>query len=488
MSMPFQPGAHVEGMRIVRVIGSGSMATVYEVIHEGKRRALKITGSAIDESTFAERVAQEGEALSMVVHLNVVEWYASGLFEGRVWLLLELVDGKNLREILDGAEEKRLGVERAVGLVLQACQGLLALHDKGIIHRDMKPENILVAGDYRKSALAEREIAKIADLSSVKLPGWGVKTTHAHRLTSMRYMAPETWREGAPTTKVDVFAMGQILYECIAGKHPLIPEGASMATICTAQLGAPPPPLASVVADVPLDLSELVQWAVAPDPARRCTMKELVDRLAVVQDRLRAWRRAAARSLPIPRKDAKLALTEPMPVAPDMVAPSMPASGAPALSAGGTIQMSAVPTPTSSAAVTRNEIESGREASPPPAPSMPAPASMAATLRVLSRPAPVVQTAQATEEVRRSTGIPVESGARPSAARPRRRWVGVTLGVGLLAVVVVGAWWTWTSTGGQVAAPKPAVPPPAPTASASVTKLAPTAPPRAPVPPRPRSR
>jgi serine/threonine-protein kinase len=464
----FEPGAQVGGARISRVLGSGTVATVYEAIHEGARRALKIIDGTFESSTARERFAQEGEAIAMVEHVNVVRWFGCGIDNGRPWILLELVDGPNLRELVRATDDGRLSPERAVTIMRHVCEGLAAVHKKGIVHRDLKPENILVA-DY--------DLAKVADFGSAKLPGWGVKTTTAHRLTSMAYTPPETWRGLNPTDKGDVYAAGIVLYELISGANPIVPKVTDVLTMCAAHLNHEPPPLASV-ANVSDNLSELVRRAMSKAPAQRPTMRAFADALEVEQDRLLAWRRAAARSLPLPNREPGLALTVPMAATSDpegtpsssqaggpgsVPAASVPTSAPPARRGlHGTVLMEGTPAPTPD-----------RSATPPPAPppsmataSPPAPpSSMPSTLRTPSRPLPAADAASAPDAVRRTTGIPVESAARPSSASPRRPAVGVAIAASVLAVLAAATWWTLA---GRDSRPEPKLAAPPPTAPASV--------------------
>lgn len=497
--MSFAPGTLIGEARIVREIGAGRVATVYEVIWRGERCALKIGNGAIDSTTLPERLAQEGEALSMVEHLNVVRWLDSGVYNGRVWLVLELVDGQTLSEVRREAGG-RLPVERAVALARHACEGLAAIHKKGIVHRDVNPSNVFVT---------RGDIAKVGDLGSAKMPKWGVKTTTAYPLTSTRYAPPEQWVVGAePTPKGDVFGMGVTIYEMLTGVNPIASEGTDLVTLYSRVLQYEVPPLLSVV-QVPTKLSEIIASATAKDPAKRCTMRELADGLEEAHDQLLSWRRSAARSIPLPNRERGLQLTVPMHARPEPPKPEQ------AEGPRGTIPMPAVPShaiaPNPATAPGRVGSGAGdtQRCAPPTfeAPSVPTvqsgagikasieghdtdrtaelPPDVPATLRVLSRPAPVVPElvppslpARPIEpdEARRSTGIPVASAARLSAASPRRRAVHVIAGGALLIVLVVAGWWTLFEGGGRQP-PRPALPPPPPPpVTATATATATTAP------------
>jgi serine/threonine protein kinase len=425
MPQSLVPGACVGEARIVRVLGAGSVATVYEVAWRGRRCALKIVDGVAGSPALAARLAQEAEALSMIDHLNVVRWLGAGIHEGRVWILLELVEGRDLRREIHAAGG-RLPQERAVAIARHACDGLVAVHRRGIVHRDVSPENILVTLD---------DVAKIADFSSAKLPGWGVKTTHTRRLTALRYAPPEHWRGGGtPSPMFDVYAMGLVVHELLTGAHPLAAENADPLTLCDRHLHAAAPPLRALVPEVGGELSDLVARALEKDPARRCAMSDLAAGLEQELDRSQAPRRRAARNAVARDED-----------------PSMSA----------TIPMSAYPGP--------DEGE-GREAALPSAPSAEVP--VPATLRVLSRPGAVIQAEAAAIEAeagRRSTSAPVESSARRSlpARRGRAAVVGV-VGVVVLAAGAAVTWWTMgLSGGGGGEAPRVAGPGPAGSGSAA---------------------
>jgi eukaryotic-like serine/threonine-protein kinase len=228
----FERGARFANHVVVRLIAAGRVAEVYEVLAlDGARRALKVLKvDAPLESKPTGRLAQEGEAIATIEHVNVLRFYAAGVEEGRVWLLLELVDGPDLRRLVRAAGG-RLPVERAVRIVRQACEGVAAAHQLGILHRDLQPENILVGGD---------DLVKVGDFGSAHLGKWGVKTTREQDLSSSLYTAPEYMRERQAEPRSDVYSMGLILYEILAGAHPIASTNAM--EICLRQIAPPGPP------------------------------------------------------------------------------------------------------------------------------------------------------------------------------------------------------------------------------------------------------
>ncbi len=143
----FQRGTHFGKHRIARLLGAGEVAEVYEVVApDGARRALKLLKEdAALSSSLVARLSQEGEAIATIEHVNVVRFYDVGIDLGRVWILLELVEGPDLGQLARSAGGA-LPVEQAVSIVRQACEGVAAAHELGIVHRDLRPENILIGG------------------------------------------------------------------------------------------------------------------------------------------------------------------------------------------------------------------------------------------------------------------------------------------------------------------------------------------------------
>jgi serine/threonine-protein kinase len=158
------------------------------------------------------RLGQEGEAIAAIQSEHVVRFHDAGIQDGHVFLVLELVPGPNLRQLLR-SEGGRLPVERALRLLQQACEGVAAAHAEGILHRDLKPENLLVGpGD----------LLKVADFGSAHVGSLGVKTTGSEQdLTSSLYAEPELQLRRPAEARSDVYAMGLVLYEALAGGNPM---------------------------------------------------------------------------------------------------------------------------------------------------------------------------------------------------------------------------------------------------------------------------
>jgi serine/threonine-protein kinase len=301
----FERGSRFAGYVIDQLIGVGRFAEVYRARDpDGARVALKVLKPevAAPDAKPSARLGQEGEAVATIEHVSVVGYRGSAFDHGRRCLVLEYVEGVDLRRLVHDAGGA-LPVDRAVSIVRQACEGLAAAHALGILHRDLKPANILVA---------EGDRVKVADFGSAKLRGFGVKTTGTEQdLTSSLYAAPEFLQNSVAEPRSEVYVMAVVLYQLVTGKHPIAPEPMTAMTIVCRHLSYDPPTLASLDRGFPGDLSELLARAMSKDPTLRPSMRELADALAMVLWRLHAPRRALAREQVAPAGDGRLARTEP---------------------------------------------------------------------------------------------------------------------------------------------------------------------------------
>jgi tRNA A-37 threonylcarbamoyl transferase component Bud32 len=232
-------------LEVKELIGQGGMGAVYLARQTALDRpvALKLIRPRADDPTFAERFAREARALAKLGHPNVVSVHESGTAGGLPYLVMEYVDGVTLR---DAMREQKLTPPAALAVVRQLCDALEYAHAQGVVHRDVKPENILLTRDGRVK-IADFGLAKVADPAAVSLTA-----TH-QAMGTPHYMAPEQWEKPAAVDhRADIYALGVVLYELLTGELPL---------------GRFDPPSQKVRLDVRLD--GVVLRALAKEPARR---------------------------------------------------------------------------------------------------------------------------------------------------------------------------------------------------------------------------
>jgi serine/threonine-protein kinase len=452
------PGDVCGGCRIVRVIGEGGQACVYEVrTPDGERRAMKIVVPEMGIASAAARLGVEGEALATVDHVNVLSFFRAGIEGPCVWLLVELIEGETLRDKLSPLRP-RPPLADLVRWMVQACDGTAAAHDVGIVHRDIKPENILIT---------PAGVVKVIDFGFAKLEHLGIKTTTGTLIGTALYAPPEQIRNGTPNTSWDVYAMGMILYEGLAGAHPTAARSTNLVDIVERHLGTRPRPLAEAAPGVPADLADIVDRAIHETFWKRPTMRALAGELREALHRLLAPRRAAARNLGVSNHTDAGAPTEPLPV----YAPAPPA-------------------PPIAATQPLAAWQGDRAAQPPPPPSVsPARAALAATVTDTQMPLPVAAgTAAGAGRPSATSGhdvsaAPVEAATRASRGSApgvkRRRAVGA--GVALLLAASATGVWVWyagspeTEERASGAAADASLPPPAGSALVTPSASAPAA-------------
>jgi len=214
---PHQLAQHFPHLEILDLIGHGGMGAVYKARQRGLDRlvALKILPPEVGKDpSFAERFSREARALAKLNHPNIVGVYDSGNSGGLYYLLMEYVDGVNLREAI---QTKELTPAEALAIVPQICEALQYAHDEGIVHRDIKPENIL---------LDKKGRVKIADFGLARLLGQAPDNftlTGSHQVMGTpRYMAPEQM-EGSHEVdhRADLYSLGVVFYEMLTGELPL---------------------------------------------------------------------------------------------------------------------------------------------------------------------------------------------------------------------------------------------------------------------------
>jgi serine/threonine protein kinase/Tfp pilus assembly protein PilF len=217
--------------KLQKVLGRGGMGIVFLAEDTRLERfvALKILSSAVaDDAENALRFEHEAKVASAVSHQNVAHIYEFGKYEGRYFFAMEYVPGKNLRQSL---EEKKIDLANAVEIALQIARALEAAHNRGIVHRDVKPENVII----RQRAVVTKEMfVKVLDFGLAKLserkPREGsvsFETKPGLIMGTTAYMSPEQVRGEKVDERTDLWSLGVVLYEMIAGERPFKGETAS---------------------------------------------------------------------------------------------------------------------------------------------------------------------------------------------------------------------------------------------------------------------
>ena len=242
-------------------LGFGGMSTVHLAFDRRleRRVAVKLLAEHLAEDpTFVSRFQREAQAAARLVHPNVVQVFDSGLDErtGQHFIVMEYIEGQSCAEIL--RDHGWVEVEEAVSIVEQACEGLHYAHRNGVVHRDVKPGNLLRAREGEVK-LADFGIAKATEQSSITQVGSVLGTA--------AYLAPEQARGEEAGPSADLYALGVVAYQLISGRLPY--EAASLTELALKQQREEPPTLDTLVAAVNPELADAVAIALALDPRER---------------------------------------------------------------------------------------------------------------------------------------------------------------------------------------------------------------------------
>ena len=258
-------------------LGSGGMSTVYKATDRVLERtvAVKILAEHLsDDAKFVARFRREALAVAKLIHPNIVQVYDTGVDTGRHYIVMEYVEGKSVAQLLQS--KGRLGADAAVEIGTQSCAGLEYAHRQGIIHRDVKPGNLMViggpAGRKRRDATAHEPAT---GEMTIKLTDFGIAMAAAQtRLTQVgsvvgtaAYLAPEQARGEEAAPAADVYALGVVLYQILTGRLPW--EGSTLAELATRRESESPLSPTSYDPDVPETLSQAVLRALEGDVADR---------------------------------------------------------------------------------------------------------------------------------------------------------------------------------------------------------------------------
>ena len=258
-------------------LGSGGMSSVYRATDRVLERpvAVKILAEHLsDDAKFVARFRREALAVAKLIHPNIVQVYDTGVDNDRHYIVMEYVEGRSGAQLLQ--TQGRLGPAIAVGIGAQACAGLEYAHRQGIIHRDVKPGNLMViGGPARRGNSRATSHDPPTEEMTVKLTDFGIaRAAEQTRLTQVgsvvgtaAYLAPEQARgeEAAPAS--DVYALGVVIYQLLTGRLPW--EGTTLAELAIRRENERPLPPSSYDSAIPETLSTAVLRSLEGDPALR---------------------------------------------------------------------------------------------------------------------------------------------------------------------------------------------------------------------------
>lgn len=244
---------------IERPLGSGGMGAVYLARDNtlAEQVAVKvIAGLAMLDPGATDRFRREASAARRISHPNVVRLHDIGEEKGLLFLSMEYVAGPSLAELLD--RHGQLPLPQVRHIAAQICDGLAAAHAQGIVHRDLKPGNVL---------LDDQQRVKLIDFGLARLPNLEGMTATGMIMGTPEYMAPEQIKSGAVDPRSDVYALGALLFHCLAGRPPF--TGETPIAVSLAQMIEAPPALRSLRPDLPEAWEQFVMIALAKDPSQR---------------------------------------------------------------------------------------------------------------------------------------------------------------------------------------------------------------------------
>jgi serine/threonine protein kinase/beta-lactam-binding protein with PASTA domain len=244
--------------RVLGRLGVGGMATVYlaEDSSLGRKVALKVMAERYaEDGEFVERFRREAQAAARLNHPNIIAVYDRGEANGRPYIAMEYLQGRTLKQMIQ--KEGPLPAERAIAIAMQVLAGLRYAHEHGVVHRDVKPHNVLVGDDGR---------IKVTDFG-IAHAGDPQMTEVGSIVGTAQYLSPEQARGRTVGPQTDIYSLGVVLYEMLAGRVPF--EGDSSVAIAMQHVSDEPPALRSLAPLVPESLAMVVAHAMLKEPTQR---------------------------------------------------------------------------------------------------------------------------------------------------------------------------------------------------------------------------
>jgi hypothetical protein len=256
--------------RLLRRLGAGGFGVVWLAHDERLDRVVAVKRIEVHNAAAGTRAQREAKAAARLQHPGIVALYESGRDDGAVYLVSELVRGHTLGELMDAGALSDRDV-LAVGVAL--CDALGHAHGRGVVHRDVKPGNIMVPDEPEDGA----GVAKLTDFGVARIAGEDVLTRTGDVVGTLAYMAPEQAEGREAEAEADLYALALVLYEALAGVNPVRGRGAASTA---RRVGARLPPLGRLRRDLPLDLCHAIDRAVLPRSEERGGIADLREALA----------------------------------------------------------------------------------------------------------------------------------------------------------------------------------------------------------------
>ena len=245
---------------ILDVIGVGGMAVVYKAYCHRLHRfvAIKILKRDLAaDAEFRRRFHEEAQAVAMLSHPNIVTLYDVSKGDDLDYIVMELIDGITLKQYMQ-KKQGRLNWRESLYFITQIVRALGHAHSRGIIHRDIKPQNIMVLRDGS---------VKVADFGIARIMSAAQTTLTQEALGSVHYISPEQARGSHIDARADIYSAGVVLYEMLTGRLPF--DGDSPVSVAIQHINAKPIAPREILPDIPVGLEEITMKAMAPDPDNR---------------------------------------------------------------------------------------------------------------------------------------------------------------------------------------------------------------------------